>query len=165
MWKREMEWLLYVSIHIVELIPSWQTFPDGSKLEVMSCSPRSDLFINLPALRKLDNMLLDVLESFTDIEFWYVDQGIAGPEPDGSTSFRKALQRQKEKWWLPVPRIPAGGLTENLRKQLNHTHECTNQILNQILKAAMAINSTALSEMDAPDSYLQSLPKECFLVP
>ena len=29
-----MEWLLSVSDHIVELIPSWQTFPDGSKLEV-----------------------------------------------------------------------------------------------------------------------------------
>ena len=34
MWRREMEWLLCVSDHIVELIPSWQTFPDGSKLEV-----------------------------------------------------------------------------------------------------------------------------------
>lgn len=34
MWRREMECLLCVSDHIVELIPSWQTFPDGSKLEV-----------------------------------------------------------------------------------------------------------------------------------
>ncbi|KAG8503203.1 hypothetical protein CXB51_001193 [Gossypium anomalum] len=34
MWRREMEWLLSVSDHIVELIPSWQTFPDGSKLEL-----------------------------------------------------------------------------------------------------------------------------------
>lgn len=34
MWRREMEWLLCVSDHIVELIPSCQTFPDGSKLEV-----------------------------------------------------------------------------------------------------------------------------------
>lgn len=34
MWKREMEWLICVSDHIVELIPSWQTFPDGKKLEV-----------------------------------------------------------------------------------------------------------------------------------
>ncbi|XP_065867857.1 rop guanine nucleotide exchange factor 7-like [Euphorbia lathyris] len=58
MWKREMEWLFCVSDHIVELIPSWQTFPDGSKLEVRSCSRMSVLFINLPALSKLDNMLL-----------------------------------------------------------------------------------------------------------
>lgn len=34
MWRREMEWLLCVSDHIVEFIPSCQTFPDGSKLEV-----------------------------------------------------------------------------------------------------------------------------------
>lgn len=34
MWRREMDWLLCVSDHIVELTPTWQTFPDGSKLEV-----------------------------------------------------------------------------------------------------------------------------------
>lgn len=34
MWRREMEWFLSVSDHIVELTPNWQTFPDGSKLEV-----------------------------------------------------------------------------------------------------------------------------------
>ncbi|KAJ6909700.1 rop guanine nucleotide exchange factor 5 [Populus alba x Populus x berolinensis] len=155
MWRREMELLLCVGDHIVELIPSWQTFPDGSKLEVMTCRPRSDLFINLPALRKLDNMLLEVLDSFVDTEFWYVDQGIVAPDGDGSASFRKTMQRQEEKWWLPVPRVPAGGLSDDTRKQLNHTRECT----NQILKAAMAINSVALAEMDVPDTYLEALPK------
>jgi PRONE (Plant-specific Rop nucleotide exchanger) len=35
MWRREMECILCVSDHIVELTPSWQTFPDGSKLEVI----------------------------------------------------------------------------------------------------------------------------------
>lgn len=34
MWRREMEWILCVSDQIVELVPSWQTFPDGTKLEV-----------------------------------------------------------------------------------------------------------------------------------
>ncbi|KAL4387600.1 hypothetical protein GQ457_09G030150 [Hibiscus cannabinus] len=155
MWKREMEWLVCVSDHIVEFIPSWQNFPDGSKLEVMTCRPRSDIFINLAALRKLDNMLLDVLDSFTSTEFWYVDQGIVAPEADGSASFRQTLQRQEEKWWLPVPRVPAGGLSDDSRKQLNHTRECT----SQILKAAMAINSITLSEMEVPDSYLDTLPK------
>ncbi|KAK6929418.1 PRONE domain [Dillenia turbinata] len=155
MWRREMECLVCVSDHIVELIPSWQTFPDGSKLEVMTCRPRSDLFINLPALKKLDNMLLEILESFRDTEFWYVDQGIMAPDADGSASFRKTIQRQEEKWWLPVPRVPPGGLSENSRKQLHHKRECG----NQILKAAMAINSLALAEMDVPESYLESLPK------
>ncbi|XVF55170.1 hypothetical protein PTKIN_Ptkin06aG0015200 [Pterospermum kingtungense] len=155
MWRREMEWLLSVSDHIVELTPSWQTFPDGSKLEVMTCRPRADLYINLPALRKLDNMLLEILDSFVDTEFWYVDQGILAPETDGSTSFRKALQRQEEKWWLPVPRVPPGGLHENSRKELQHKRDCT----NQILKAAMAINSVTLADMEVPESYLESLPK------
>ncbi|XWS43783.1 hypothetical protein CRYUN_Cryun16bG0133700 [Craigia yunnanensis] len=155
MWRREMEWFLSVSDHIVELIPSWQTFPDGSKLEVMTCRPRADLYINLPALRKLENMLLEILDSFIDTEFWYVDQGILAPEADGSTSFQKALQRREEKWWLPVPRVPPGGLHENLRKQLQHKRDCT----NQILKAAMAINSITLADMEVPESYLESLPK------
>ncbi|KAG5239903.1 hypothetical protein OIU76_013299 [Salix suchowensis] len=155
MWRREMELFLCVGDHIVELIPSWQTFPDGSKLEVMTCRPRSDLFINLPALRKLDNMLLEVLDSFSDTEFWYVDQGIVTPDGDGSTSFRKTMQRQEEKWWLPVPRVPAGGLSDDTRKKLHHTRECT----NQILKAVMAINNVTLAEMDVPDSYLEALPK------
>lgn len=155
MWKREMEWLICVSDHIVEFIPSWQTFPDGRRLEVMACRQRSDLFINLPALQTLDNMLVDILDSFSNTEFWYVDQGVISPEADGSASFRETLQRQEEKWWLPVPRVPPGGLTENSRKQLNHTRECT----NQILKAAMAINSIALGEMEVPESYLETLPK------
>ncbi|KAK6120315.1 hypothetical protein DH2020_046006 [Rehmannia glutinosa] len=155
MWRREMDWLLCVSDHIVELIPSWQTFPDGSKLEVMTSRPRSDLYVNLPALRKLDNMLLEILDSFESSEFWYVEQGILAPEADGSSSFRKPLPHQEDKWWLPVPRVPPGGLSENARKMLQHRRDCT----NQILKAAMAINNAALAEMDIPNSYLESLPK------
>ncbi|XP_060175470.1 rop guanine nucleotide exchange factor 5-like [Lycium barbarum] len=155
MWRREMEWIVSVSDHIVELIPSWQTFPDGSKLEVMTNRPRADLFINLPALRKLDNMLNEILDSFTNKEFWYVDQGIMAAEDDGSASFRKAIQRQEDKWWLPVPRVPHGGLLEDTRKQLNHKRECA----SQILKAAISINSITLADIEVPDSYLDALPK------
>ncbi|XP_009766155.1 rop guanine nucleotide exchange factor 7 [Nicotiana tabacum] len=155
MWRREMEWLLCVSDHIVELIPSWQTFPDGTKLEIMTSRPRSDLYINLPALRKLDNMLLEILDSFRSTEFWYVEQGILAQESDGSSSFRNPLPRQEEKWWLPVPRVPSGGLSEDARRQLQHRRDCT----NQILKAALAINSNTLAEMDVPESYLEGLPK------
>ncbi|XP_017440896.2 rop guanine nucleotide exchange factor 7 isoform X2 [Vigna angularis] len=153
MWRREMEWLLCVSDHIVELKPTWQTFPDGRK--VMTCRPRSDLYVNLPALRKLDNMLLEILDSFVNPEFRYVDQGVVVPDTDGSSSFRQALQRLEEKWWLPVPQVPPSGLHEISRKQLQHKRDCT----NQILKAAMAINSIALAEMEIPDAYLESLPK------
>ncbi|KAL1196984.1 Rop guanine nucleotide exchange factor 5 [Cardamine amara subsp. amara] len=155
MWRREMEWILSVSDHIVELTPSTQTYPDGKKFEVMTCRPRFDLFINLPALRKLDNMLLEILASFKKTEFWYVDQGIVASENDGSASFRRKIQRQEEKWWLPVPRLVPNGLTEEARTELNHKRECA----TQILKAAMAINSVSLTEMDVPESYLESLPK------
>ncbi|KAK9061131.1 hypothetical protein SSX86_018311 [Deinandra increscens subsp. villosa] len=155
MWQREMDCLLCVSDYIVEFKPSWQTLADGSKLEIMTCRPRSDIFVSLPALRKLDNLLLGILDSFTNTEFWYVDKGITTPEPDGLVSFHKPLQRQQDKWWLPVPRVPAGGLDEYVRKRLNHTRESA----NQILKAAMAINSVSLSEMEVPESYLISLPK------
>ncbi|CAN7070064.1 hypothetical protein IGI04_042125 [Brassica rapa subsp. trilocularis] len=157
MWRREMEWLLCVSDHIVEMTPTWQTFPDGTKLEIMTCRPRSDLYVNLPALRKLDNMLLEILDSFEETEFWYVDQGIVAHESaaDGSSSFRKSFQRQEDKWWLPVPRVSPGGLQENSRKQLQHKRDCT----NQILKAAMAINSITLADMEIPESYLESLPR------
>ncbi|KAM7263194.1 hypothetical protein ACFE04_000877 [Oxalis oulophora] len=155
MWRREIEWFLCVSDHIVQMIPSWQTFPDGSKLEVMTCRPRSDIYVNLPALRKLDNMLLEILDSFRNTEFWYVDEGILAQDADGSTSFRRAFQRQEEKWWLPVPRVPSVGLHENTRKQLQQKRDST----NQILKAAMVINSLTLAEMEVPDSYLEALPK------
>uniref|UniRef100_A0ACD5WLP8 Uncharacterized protein n=1 Tax=Avena sativa TaxID=4498 RepID=A0ACD5WLP8_AVESA len=155
MWRREMEWLLCVSDHIVELVPTWQSFPDGARLEIMTSRPRSDLYINLPALWKLDNMLLEILDSFRDPEFWYVDQGICAPDCDGSASFRAAFHRRDDKWWLPVPRVPPGGLRDKTRMQLQHKRDCA----SQILKAAMAINSNALAEMDVPESYLDSLPK------
>jgi hypothetical protein len=144
----------------------------------MTSRPRSDLYINLPALRKLDHMLLvsflnseltaqatshnsnslqEILDSFRDPEFWYVDQGICAPDCDGSASFRAAFHRRDDKWWLPVPRVPPGGLRDKTRMQLQHKRDCA----SQILKAAMAINSNALAEMDVPESYLDSLPKVC----
>jgi PRONE (Plant-specific Rop nucleotide exchanger) len=70
------------------------------------------------------------------------------------------VHRREEKWWLPVPRVPPGGLSEETRKRLHHKRECA----NQILKAAMAINGNALAEMDVPESYLESLPKVCLLL-
>lgn len=154
----------------------------------MTCRTRSDLYANLPALRKLDNMLLvrffffciwlhinpvfstsntihsenvsfffvqEILDSFVNTEFRYVDQGVVAPDGDGSSSFNRALQRQEEKWWLPVPQVPPCGLHEDSRKQLQHKRDST----NQILKAAMAINSITLAEMEVPHTYLESLPK------
>ncbi|KAI4350239.1 hypothetical protein L6164_004712 [Bauhinia variegata] len=158
MWRREMEWLLCVSDSIVELVPSVQQFPGGGTYEVMATRPRSDLYINLPALKKLDGMLLSMLDGFSDTEFWYVDRGIILGDSKACDVYSNEARlsvRQEEKWWLPSPKVPPNGLPTDARKKLQQCRECT----NQILKAAMAINSSVLAEMEIPGAYLDSLPK------
>ncbi|CAN6218592.1 unnamed protein product [Urochloa humidicola] len=162
MWTREMEWLLSVSDSIVELTPSIQELPEGGgQFEVMVPRPRSDLYMNLPALKKLDAMLLAMIDGFKETEFWYVDRGIVvedsgGPFPSSSSSScGRPSVRQEEKWWLPCPRVPPKGLSEDARRKLQQSRDCA----NQILKAAMAINSDVLAEMEIPEVYLETLPK------
>lgn len=161
MWCREMEWLLCVSNSIVELIPSVQELPGGGTFEVMVTRPRSDLYVNLPALKKLDAMLLGILDGFQNSEFNYIDRGVIIGGADGmegyhmSKSHGRASVRHEEKWWLPFPKVPPIGLSQDVRKKLQHSRECT----NQILKAAMAINSSVLAEMEIPLAYFESLPK------
>ncbi|KAF8413177.1 hypothetical protein HHK36_001153 [Tetracentron sinense] len=155
MWRKEMECLLSVCDYIVEFIPSSQNFQGRMTVEVMICRPRLDIDINLPALQKLDTMLLDILESFQDTEFWYAEQGTLLSDTKFSGSFRRVIQRKEEKWWLPVPCVPPGGLSEKSRKQLQHKRDCA----NQIHKAAMAINNCILAEMEIPETYTSALPK------
>ncbi|KAK9273557.1 hypothetical protein L1049_018367 [Liquidambar formosana] len=155
MWKREMGCLLSVCDYIVEFIPASQNLKDGTAVEVMESIPRSDIYINLPALQKLDAMLLEILEGFQEREFWYVEQGNMPMSSTRSGSFRRLAQRKEEKWWLPVPCVPPGGLSEKSRKHLRHKRDCA----NQIHKAAMAINSSILAEMEIPASYMAALPK------
>ncbi|KAK7264088.1 hypothetical protein RJT34_31691 [Clitoria ternatea] len=155
MWLREMEWLLCVSDSIVELVPSVQQFPGGGTYEVMATRPRSDLYINLPALKKLDGMLLAMLDGFHDTQFWYVDRGIILGDSKDCDAYGRPSVRQEEKWWLPSPKLPPNGLSEDDRKRLQQCRDCT----NQILKAAMAINSSVLAEMEIPGAYVESLPK------
>lgn len=84
-----------------------------------------------------------------------MDRGIAVADKDPRNVNRHPVQRQEEKWWLPTPKVPNTGLSEDTRKKLQYQRECT----SQILKAAMAINGSVLSEMEAPEVYLESLPK------
>jgi len=85
MWKREMKVLLSVCEYIQEFAPTAQYLEDGTIVEVglvhdnhnfngtflasslnlynvffqmMKSRPRSDIYINLPALQKLDAMLI-----------------------------------------------------------------------------------------------------------
>lgn len=57
-WRREIGWLISVADHIVEFAPTQQTNKDGSSMEVMTTRQRTDLLCNIPALKKLDAMLL-----------------------------------------------------------------------------------------------------------
>ncbi|XP_031275868.1 rop guanine nucleotide exchange factor 3-like [Pistacia vera] len=156
MWKREMDCLLSVCDYIVEFIPESQNLRDGTQVEIMASRPRADIYINLPALQQLDKMLLELLDSFQGMEFWYAEQGSMSSNSTRSGSFRRVVvQRKEEKWWLPVPCVPQGGLSEKTRKHLRHKRDSA----NQIHKAAMAINSSILAEMDIPDSYMETLPK------
>lgn len=96
----------------------------------------------------------EILDSFQDTGFWYAEQGSVSSNPKLPGSFRRFVHHE-EKWWLPVPCVPPEGLSGSSRKRLQQKRDCT----NQIHKAAMAINSSVLDEMDIPQSYMESLPK------
>jgi hypothetical protein len=100
-------------------------------------------------------LLQDSLDGYTETEFWYVDRGIEMAERDTREGPKLSLQRQEEKWWLPTPKVPVNGLSEEARRKLQHQREC----MSQILKAAMSINGQVLSEMEVPEAYWDSLPK------
>jgi hypothetical protein len=99
--------------------------------------------------------LQEILDSFEDTEFWYAENISASSPHLRATSFRKIVPRKDEKWWLPVPCVLPGGLSEKSRKHLTEKRDCA----NQIHKAAMAINSNILAEIDIPETYIDDLPK------
>ncbi|XP_042492695.1 rho guanine nucleotide exchange factor 8-like [Macadamia integrifolia] len=146
-WRKEIDWLLSVTDHIVEFVPSQQQTKDGPCVEIMVTRQRTDLHMNIPALRKLDAMLIDYLDNFKDQnEFWYVSRDSDDAE-NGN--------RNEDKWWLPTAKVPPEGLSDVSRKWLLFQKES----VNQVLKAAMAINAQVLSEMAIPENYIESLPK------
>jgi hypothetical protein len=103
----------------------------------------------------------DILDNFQKAEFWYADAGtrsfgsVTSSSSAMSSSFRKSVHRNEEKWWLPVPCVPDTGLTEKACKDLRKKRDCA----NQIHKAAVAINSGVLSDMEVPESFMAVLPK------
>ncbi|OUZ99974.1 PRONE domain [Macleaya cordata] len=144
-WRKEIDWLLSVSDHIVEFVPSQQKSKDGVNMEIMVTRQRNDLHMNIPALRKLDAMLIGYLDNFKDQnEFWYVSRDADDAE-----------KRKDDKWWLPTAKVPPEGLSDVSKKWLQFQKDS----VNQVLKAAMAINAQVLSEMLIPENYIESLPK------
>ncbi|XP_061367535.1 rop guanine nucleotide exchange factor 12-like [Gastrolobium bilobum] len=149
-WRREIDWLLSVTDYIVEMVPSQQKSKDGSNMEIMTTRQRTDLHMNIPALKKLDTMLIDSLDNFKDQnEFYYVSK-------DADDSDKDSSKRQNDdKWWLPTPKVPPEGLSDACKRFVQYQKDC----VNQVLKAAMAINAQTLTEMEIPESYIESLPK------
>ncbi|XP_022777169.1 rop guanine nucleotide exchange factor 12-like [Durio zibethinus] len=148
-WRKEIDWLLSVTDHIVELVPSQQKNKDGSNMEIMVTKQRTDLHMNIPALRTLDTMLIDCLDTFKNQnEFYYLSR-------DAPDSEKGNNKRKDDKWWLPTVKVPPNGLSETARKNLQIQKES----VTQVLKAAMLINAQLLSEMEIPENYIESLPK------
>ncbi|KAG8055882.1 hypothetical protein GUJ93_ZPchr0001g32292 [Zizania palustris] len=147
-WNKEIDWLLSVTDHIVEFVPSQHASMDGTTMEVMGTQQRRDLLMNIPALRKLDAMLLEYLDNFKDEqEFGYVSKH-ADEVEEGDA-------RQGDKWWIPTVRVPPEGLSDASKKWIQHQKD----LVGQVLKAAMAINADVLAEMEIPEEYMVSLPK------
>ncbi|KAI3505398.1 hypothetical protein L1887_27527 [Cichorium endivia] len=147
-WRREMDWLLSPTNYMVQLIPAKQCGPDGRTLEIMTPKARGDVHLNLPALRKLDSMLLETLDSMTETEFWYEE---GGSRAEG----RNKNVKQSKRWWLPMPQVPIGGLSNVERRKLVNKAK----LVNQIFKAAKSINETILLEMPIPSIITEALPK------
>ncbi|KAF5748577.1 rop guanine nucleotide exchange factor 9-like [Tripterygium wilfordii] len=149
-WRKEIDWLLSVTDHIVEFVPSQHKSKDGVNMEIMVTLQRSDLLVNIPALRKLDAMLIDLLDHFgKEQEFWYASRDDKESENEGTPP------RDDDKWWIPKPKVPPNGLSDTTRRWMQFQKDS----VNQVLKAAMAINAQVLSEMEIPENYIESLPK------
>ena len=92
------------------------------------------------------NAMQGYMDNFVDqTEFWY--------EKGGDN------KRDDDKWWMPTVKVPSEGLSDVTRKWLQYQKEC----VNQVLKAAMAINAQVLVEMEIPEVYIESLPKAMLL--
>ncbi|CAL0313072.1 unnamed protein product [Lupinus luteus] len=147
-WCREMEWLLSPTNYMVELVPAKQNGANGGIFEIMTAKARADIELNLPALQKLDSMLIETLDSMANTEFWYAEGGSEGEE-------RNTSGRQNQRWWLPSPKVPRNGLSDAERKRLLHQ----GRVVHQVFKAAKSINDSVLLEMPVPAVIKDALMK------
>ncbi|KAG2676288.1 hypothetical protein I3760_12G046100 [Carya illinoinensis] len=147
-WRREMDWLLSPTNYMVELVPAKQNGANGRTLEIMTPKARADIHMNLPALQKLDSMLIETLDSMVNTEFWYAE---GGSQAEG----RSNSARQSKRWWLPSPQVPTKGLSDTERKKLLHQ----GRVVRQVFKAAKSINENVLHEMPVSSIISDALPK------
>ncbi|KAG5228580.1 rop guanine nucleotide exchange factor [Salix suchowensis] len=147
-WQREMDWLLSPTNYMVELVPAKQNCANGRILEIMTPKARADIHVNLPALQKLDSMLIDTLDAMVNTEFWYSE---VGSRAEGRTKSSK----QSKRWWLPLPQVPTTGLSDQGRKKLLNQ----SKVMYQVFKAAKSVNENILLEMPVPAIIKDALTK------
>ncbi|KAI4314598.1 hypothetical protein L6164_027487 [Bauhinia variegata] len=147
-WRREMDWLLSPTNHMVELVPAKQSSANGGIFEIMTPKARADIHMNLPALQKLDSMLIETLDSMVNTEFWYAE---GGSRAEG----RSTDAQQSKRWWLPSPHVPKTGLSDTERTKLLNQ----GRLVQQIFKAAKSINENVLLEMPVPTIIKDALRK------
>ncbi|KAJ9134912.1 hypothetical protein P3X46_032153 [Hevea brasiliensis] len=147
-WRKEMDWLLSPTNYMVELVPTKQNGANGKALEIMTPKARADIHMNLPALQKLDSMLIETLDSMVNTEFWYTE---VGSRAEGRTKSTK----QSKRWWLPLPQVPTTGFSDSERKKLLYQ----SKVVYQVFKAAKSINENVLLEMPVPTIIRDALPK------
>ncbi|PRQ44820.1 putative PRONE domain-containing protein [Rosa chinensis] len=132
-WQREMD---------------WKNGANGRTLEILTPKARADIHINLPALKKLDLMLIETLDSLVVTEFGYVE---GGSRAEG----RNRTPGQSKRWWLPSPQVPATGLSDTEKNKLLKQ----GKVVHQVFKAARTINESVLLEMHLPTIIRDALPK------
>ncbi|XP_062095715.1 rop guanine nucleotide exchange factor 14 [Humulus lupulus] len=148
-WRKEMDWLLSPTKYMVELVPAKQNGANGRMLEIMTPKARADIHMNLPALQKLDSMLIEALDSMVSTEFWYAE---GGSRAEGRS---KNAPKGSKRWWLPMPQVPDSGLSDSARKKLIKQ----GGVVHQVFKAARSINQSVLFEMPVPTIIGVALPK------
>ncbi|RDX69538.1 Rop guanine nucleotide exchange factor 14 [Mucuna pruriens] len=147
-WQREMDWLLSPTNYMVELVPAKQSSSNGGIFEIMTPKARADIHMNLPALQKLDSMLIEALDSMVNTEFWYTEGG-------SQAERRNTNAQHGNRWWLPSPQVPKCGLSDTERKRLLHQ----GRVVRQVFKAAKSINESVLLEMPVPAIIRDALAK------
>ncbi|KAL5099776.1 hypothetical protein RYX36_004103 [Vicia faba] len=147
-WRRELDWLLSPTNYMVELVPAKQNNANGRIFEIMTPKARADIHMNLPALQKLDSMLIEALDSMVKTEFWYAEGG-------SRTEGKDTSEQHSKRWWLPSPQVPKTGLSDTERKRLVHQ----GRVVHQVFKAAKSINENVLLEMPVPGVIKDALSK------
>ncbi|KAI4377104.1 hypothetical protein MLD38_014789 [Melastoma candidum] len=127
--------------------------------------------MNIPALSKLDAMLIvshsipisrqqrGSLGDYPKKTFWSMLKRVDtfGTELSKlcAPSDNETTMRNDDKWWLPIVKVPKNVPSEASRRRLLHQKES----VNQVLKAAMAINVHVLTEVEISEDYIEALPQ------